>query len=276
MALLSQLRAVGASAVALAVATGAGVAFTLPGNATTEVAIAVPAASVTPDATQQQARELLISSRNAERDALADEVSQAAQARLASMSSTGQAIEKTESVLETQRAAAKAAQDKAAAAKAAADQAAKDQAAKDKAAADKVSAAKASPAPSTAPTTPATDKATAKPSDADAKKLGSPSKAQNKETARQLALSLYGWGDDQFTCFDNIIMRESVWDQFAANPSSSAYGIPQALPGSKMASEGADWKTNPATQIKWGLKYIKERYGTPCQAWSFKSAKGWY
>jgi hypothetical protein len=91
-----------------------------------------------------------------------------------------------------------------------------------------------------------------------------------------MAQNKYGWGDDQFTCYDNIIMRESMWDPFADNPTSSAYGIPQALPGNKMASEGADWKTNPVTQIKWGLKYIKSTYGTPCQAWSFKAANGWY
>lgn len=97
-----------------------------------------------------------------------------------------------------------------------------------------------------------------------------------KEIARQIAASKYGWGDDQFTCYNNIIMRESMWDTFADNPTSSAYGIPQALPGSRMASEGADWQTNPATQIKWGLKYVAERYGTPCSAWSFKAAHGWY
>lgn len=97
-----------------------------------------------------------------------------------------------------------------------------------------------------------------------------------KEIGRQMALNLFGWGADQFTCFDKIIMNESKWDPFADNPHSSAYGIPQALPGKKMASEGADWETNPATQIRWGLKYVKGVYGTPCKAWSFKSAHGWY
>lgn len=97
-----------------------------------------------------------------------------------------------------------------------------------------------------------------------------------KEIGRQMALNLFGWGADQFTCFDNIIMNESKWDPYADNPRSSAYGIPQALPGKKMASEGADWQTNPATQIRWGLKYVKSVYGTPCKAWSFKRAHGWY
>ncbi len=97
-----------------------------------------------------------------------------------------------------------------------------------------------------------------------------------KEIARQMALSKYGWGADQFECYNNIIMRESEWVVTADNPTSSAYGIPQALPGKRMASEGADWQTNPVTQIKWGLKYVKERFGTPCQAWAFKRANGWY
>lgn len=97
-----------------------------------------------------------------------------------------------------------------------------------------------------------------------------------KEIARQMAANKFGWGDDQFTCYNNIIMRESKWDASADNPTSSAYGIPQALPGSRMASEGDDWRTNPATQIRWGLKYVQERYGNPCSAWSFKAAHGWY
>lgn len=117
------------------------------------------------------------------------------------------------------------------------------------------------------------DEARAK-AEAEALKGGTP--AQNKELARKLARDLYGWGEEQFSCYDNIIMRESLWITTADNPTSSAYGIPQALPGKKMASEGEDWLTNPATQIKWGLKYVKERFGTPCQAWSFKRANGWY
>ena len=71
-------------------------------------------------------------------------------------------------------------------------------------------------------------------------------------------------------------MSESGWRVDADNPNSSAYGIPQALPGSKMASEGADWATNPVTQIRWGLVYIRDRYGSPCSALSFKQGRGWY
>lgn len=103
-----------------------------------------------------------------------------------------------------------------------------------------------------------------------------PGTTDPREMARQMMANKYGWGDAQFQCYDNIIMRESRWNPRADNPTSSAYGIPQALPGSRMASEGADWRTNPATQIRWGLKYVKERFGTPCAAWSFKRAHGWY
>jgi flagellar biosynthesis GTPase FlhF len=81
---------------------------------------------------------------------------------------------------------------------------------------------------------------------------------------------------DQFQCFSNIVERESTWNYRAQNPSSGAYGLVQALPGSKMASAGADWRTNPATQIKWGLNYMNERYGSPCGAWSFWQANHWY
>lgn len=82
---------------------------------------------------------------------------------------------------------------------------------------------------------------------------------------------------DQFQCFSNIVERESGWNYKATNPSSGAYGIMQALPGSKMASAGADWQTNPATQIKWGLSYMNsDRYGSPCAAWSFWQANHWY
>lgn len=103
-----------------------------------------------------------------------------------------------------------------------------------------------------------------------------PSTTDPREIARQIMANKYGWGGDQFTCYNSIIMRESKWDPYADNPYSSAYGIPQALPGSRMASFGADWRTNPGTQIRWGLDYVATRYGTPCQAWSFKRAHGWY
>jgi len=96
-----------------------------------------------------------------------------------------------------------------------------------------------------------------------------------QDIARQM-LPKYGWGDDQFGCLVKLWDRESHWNYKAQNKYSGAYGIPQALPGSKMASAGKDWKTNPATQIKWGLGYIKGRYGSPCSAWSHSQSTGWY
>ena len=83
------------------------------------------------------------------------------------------------------------------------------------------------------------------------------------------------WGDDQFSCLVALWNRESGWRVNAYNP-SGAYGIPQALPGSKMGKFGADWQTNPATQIAWGLSYISGSYGTPCGAWGHSQSTGWY
>ncbi|MBD3689991.1 G5 domain-containing protein [Nanchangia anserum] len=97
--------------------------------------------------------------------------------------------------------------------------------------------------------------------------------------AQQIALALlpeFGFGADQFTCLQTLWNHESGWTLTATNPSSGAYGIPQALPGSKMASAGADWRTNPATQIRWGLGYIAQRYSTPCGALAAWNSKGWY
>lgn len=89
-------------------------------------------------------------------------------------------------------------------------------------------------------------------------------------------LSEFGFSSDQFGCLDSLYTRESGWNVSADNPSSSAYGIPQALPGSKMASAGADWATNPVTQIRWGLGYIRDSYGSPCGAWAHSQSSGWY
>jgi hypothetical protein len=94
--------------------------------------------------------------------------------------------------------------------------------------------------------------------------------------ARQIAAQQYGWGDGEFACLNSLWAKESGWNYRATNPSSGAYGIPQALPGSKMGAYGSDWRTNPATQIKWGLNYIDGRYGSPCSAWSTAQSKGWY
>jgi hypothetical protein len=98
-------------------------------------------------------------------------------------------------------------------------------------------------------------------------------------SAQAIALEMVtarGWGADEFNCLVALWDRESGWNVYAHNPSSGAYGIPQSLPGDKMASAGADWATNPATQITWGLTYIQGRYGTPCGAWAHSEAEGWY
>ncbi|MEW2397125.1 transglycosylase SLT domain-containing protein [Streptomyces sp. NPDC046862] len=80
----------------------------------------------------------------------------------------------------------------------------------------------------------------------------------------------------QYRCFARIVDHESDWRVTASNPYSGAYGLMQALPGSKMASAGPDWRTNAATQIKWGLRYMNNRYSSPCGAWNFWQANGWY
>jgi murein DD-endopeptidase MepM/ murein hydrolase activator NlpD len=85
-----------------------------------------------------------------------------------------------------------------------------------------------------------------------------------------------GWSSAVFTCLNLLWNKESRWNYRARNPYSGAYGIPQALPGGKMASAGADWRTNPVTQITWGLGYIADLYGTPCGAWSHSKSHGWY
>jgi hypothetical protein len=96
------------------------------------------------------------------------------------------------------------------------------------------------------------------------------------QTLARALMPQYGLSSAEFDCLDNIWSQESNWNVHADNPHSSAYGIPQALPGSKMASAGPDWANSAETQIRWGLGYIKARYGTACSAWSFKMAHGYY
>jgi hypothetical protein len=97
-----------------------------------------------------------------------------------------------------------------------------------------------------------------------------------RETARALVAEHDGWKPAQFTCLDKLWTRESGWDPREENNSSGAYGIPQSLPASKMASFGSDWRTNPTTQIKWGLSYIADRYETPCAAWEHSQRYNYY
>jgi hypothetical protein len=106
-----------------------------------------------------------------------------------------------------------------------------------------------------------------------------PSSAPPSGSPQQIAMGMlgsYGWPSSQFSCLDSLWNAESGWNVEASNPTSGAYGIPQALPGSKMASAGPDWQTDAATQIRWGLGYIQGTYGSPCGAWAHEQADGWY
>ncbi len=98
-------------------------------------------------------------------------------------------------------------------------------------------------------------------------------------TAQAIAYDMVmarGWDQSEFDCLVALWNKESHWNVYAHNKNSGAYGIPQALPGEKMATAGADWATNPATQITWGLGYIGGRYGSPCVAWGYSQSRGWY
>jgi hypothetical protein len=104
----------------------------------------------------------------------------------------------------------------------------------------------------------------------------SPAPSGSPQAIAQSMLKSFGWSPSQFSCLQPLWQHESSWSVSASNSSTGAYGIPQAAPGSKMASAGPDWKTNASTQIKWGLGYIKDTYGSPCAAWSHEQADGWY
>lgn len=104
---------------------------------------------------------------------------------------------------------------------------------------------------------------------------GATTVSANEQLGEQMAAG-YGWTGAQWTCLNWLWTRESNWETTATNPQSGAYGIPQSLPPGKMAAAGADWQTDPATQIKWGLGYIQATYGTPCAAWSHETQDGWY
>lgn len=105
-----------------------------------------------------------------------------------------------------------------------------------------------------------------------------PDPGSAKEIAYNL-LDSYGWSENkeqEYSCLVLLWERESNWNYQAMNSSSGAYGIPQSLPGQKMAAAGEDWQTNPETQIRWGLGYIQSRYGNPCKGWEHSENHGWY
>ena len=104
--------------------------------------------------------------------------------------------------------------------------------------------------------------------------------ARDPDGAREVAKSLmeekYGWGNKQYACLDDLWIKESNWNYRASNKRTGAHGLPQALPATKMDSAGTDWRTNPVTQISWGLRYIDVRYDTPCKAWAKFKRSNWY
>jgi flagellar biosynthesis GTPase FlhF len=162
---------------------------------------------------------------------------------------------------EKQAAAAKAAAEK----KAADAKAAAEKAAAEKAAAEKAAAAKAAAQRAAQEAANRSQQRQRLQQQAPAAPSGSP-----QEIAAQIVPA------DQLASFDQIISHESGWSVTATNPSSGAYGLGQALPGSKMASAGSDWQTNPATQIRWALSYMDSTYGSPNAAWAFWQAHNWY
>ncbi|MCP1412502.1 MULTISPECIES: hypothetical protein [Micrococcaceae] len=170
----------------------------------------------------------------------------------------------------------KAAAEKAAAEKAAADQAAAEKAAAEKAAADQAAAEKAA---ADAAAKQAADAAAAAAAAEAAAAAAAPKAVDDPAAAKAYAASIlgnYGWSASEMTALNTLWEKESNWKTTATNASSGAYGIVQSLPATKMATAGADWQTNYQTQIKWGLNYIKERYGSPSAALGFHLANNWY
>ena len=110
---------------------------------------------------------------------------------------------------------------------------------------------------------------------ASAPAVGKPDPGTAKAIAYEMVLAR-GWDEAQYACLVSLWQRESNWNVNAHNAKSGAHGIPQALPGSKMATVAADWETNPTTQITWGLGYIAGRYVNPCGAWTSSEQRGWY
>ncbi len=163
---------------------------------------------------------------------------------------------------------------------AAAHQAAVVQAAKRKAqaelAADQVAARQAQQAPQQSAQQSSGQQTAQQTASQQAPSTAAPALSGSAQSIAESMLGSFGWSSSQFSCLRPLWAGESDWSATASNPSTGAYGIPQALPGSKMASAGTDWQTDAATQIRWGLGYIESTYGSPCAAWSHEQADGWY
>jgi hypothetical protein len=149
---------------------------------------------------------------------------------------------------------------------------ARDQAAKKAAAASRAAARSSAQSSVQSSAQPA---ASAQPTQA-AAVAAAPAPSGSPQQIAEAMLGSFGWSASQFSCLDPLWAHESGWSVSAYNAGSGAYGIPQALPGSRMASAGPDWQTNAATQIRWGLEYIQGTYGSPCAAWDHEQATGWY
>jgi hypothetical protein len=235
-------------------------------------AVAVPVAAVSAPATAGAGSAAI----DSERVARQAEQDRSATRKQLSLSAVGQAVKRSAALQDqsrsiTRQEATILAERRLAAVEAAAAKA-RDRQQKARAAAAKAKAAKARRAAAAK-----AEKAAAKARREQIRAQGyEPGTTDPRDIARQILQSKYGYGADEYGCFNNIIIRESNWDVSATNASSGAYGIPQALPGSKMATVASDWRTNPATQITWAIGYMKGRYGSPCAAWGFKSSHGWY
>ncbi|MBP2418158.1 hypothetical protein ACFFOM_08850 [Microlunatus capsulatus] len=269
---LVQHAALGVAGTALAVtAAVAG----LGSPAVSGTAIAVPAPVTAPAAdpasvASERATREAAATRSAERQRLEAAVGQAVQ-RSATLSAQQQAVAEKQTALAAERAAA-AAQRKAEKAQAKAEAARAEKKARAAAKAEARAEEKADAAREKAEAEAAEEARRER-----VKEQGyEPGTTDPRAMARQILQNRFGYGADQYSCFDNIISRESSWRVDATNASSGAYGLAQALPGSKMASVAGDWRTNPATQIIWAVGYMDDRYGSPCQAWGFWSANNWY
>lgn len=263
-----------AATAAISTVSVAGAVYSTTASANAAVAGTAQAKLlIGPPATASSALQAADSGVVADGQAQADAAQQAVSARTAAdAKSRSAAAKRATAATKLQHAAAASAK---AAKSAAADKADKAAEAKRKAAAEKKAAAKKA----------AEKKAAAKKAAATKREGASASRSSTRPTASfsgnpqayaSSMLPSYGWNQSQMGCLVSLWNRESGWRANASNPSSGAYGIPQSLPGTKMASAGADWRTNPATQIRWGLGYIKATYGSPCGAWGHSQATGWY
>ena len=282
--------AAGSLALATYAVTSTAAAPTVDRTAGLEASVSRVAPHVAADAVVALSEHVAVDASGVFADARALRAEQAGEAFGASFGLRGEgvsAVQAQNQTIRERKAAEREAAEQAAAEQAAAEQAAAnraaEQAAAEQAAADRAAeqaaarSAERAPAPQPAPQpTPQPPAPAPQPPAPQPPAPQPPSNPGGNRGVAQAMLGSYGWGMDQWGCLDSLWQKESNWSHTATNPSSGAYGIPQSLPASKMASAGADWQTNPATQIRWGLGYIQGRYGSPCSAWAHSQAHNWY